>query len=174
MADYNIFIHSASNYESPTTPLQMKGDSGESGVGGESGSGGSGLGFARRAAAFILNPDSAIGSIMNAPAGAIGKSSKAGGIVAATVMLAITTAFSIVDKVVTTYNAYSSSASGDYSNMIHWNNTKKLISNILHPFSTELSRQQAELQIKLKNAENEQEMLLTGGSIYNSRYGRYL
>ncbi len=166
MADYNIYIHSYGQYDAPTTPFQLRAESDTSGVGGEGGgSGGSGFGMVRRAASFIVNPDSAIGQAMSNAAGAMGKLLP---------VFLIGTALVVAKKVVDLYVAYSSSATGDYSFKIKYDNFFQSIQNATKPFSTEIQRQLNVLEINKNNARNEQERLLYGGSIYSSRYGRTL
>lgn len=173
MADYNIYIHSFGNYDSPTTPFQVREESDTSGVGGEGGSGGGGFGAIRRAASFVSNPDSALGAVMNTASGAIRTAAKALGPVGIITIL-FGAAIKIASKVDEMYMSYASPASGDFRRLYQYENTKQAIHMLTHPFSTEIQRQKAQLQIKMQNAKNEQEMLLTGGTIYNSKYGRYL
>lgn len=167
MADYNIYIHSYGQYDAPTTPFQLRAESDTSGVGGEGGgSGGSGFGMIRRAASFILNPDSAIGQTMSTTAGAIGKAFPAA--------LAIGTAIIVAKKVVDFYSSYVSSATGDYGFQIKYNNFFQRLHNAFHPFSNAIEGTKMELELRKQNERNEQERLLFGGSIYSSKYGRTL
>lgn len=169
MADYNIWIRSFNNADSPTTPIQLRQESDISGTGGDGGSGGSGFGFIRRASQFLINPDSAIGEVANT---AVGTLKKAAGVAA--VLFVVSTAIKLTDKVVTIYNDFSSEASGDYANKIKYNNFKQLMHNAMTPFSNQIQMEKTQLQIMNQNAKNEQERLLFGGTIYNSKYGRYL
>lgn len=165
MADYNIFIHSLTNYESPTTPVQLRENADISGVGGEGGEGGSGFGFVRRTAAFLTNPDSLIGEVQSTASGVISKIAPIAALVAV---------IGIGKKVVDLYVPYSSNASGNYDFQIKYNNFNQVLRNITHPFGTAIQRQIAMLDMKKENAKNEQERLLFGGTIYDSKYGRYL
>lgn len=166
MADYNIYIHSYSQYDAPTTPFQLRTESDTSGVGGEGGgSGGSGFGAVRRAASFFTNPDSAIGQATGAVASAAGKILP---------FALLGAGLSIAKKVLDLYVSYSSSATGDYSFKIKYDNYFQSIQNATKPFSAEIQRQFNILEINKNNARNEQERLLFGGTIYTDRYGRYL
>jgi len=165
--DYNIFIHSdLSTASKPTTPKQLR----PKGANGESDKGTNIAGAISKVGSFIQNPDSAISAVMGKGVGAIASA----GVVGAIIVVAAKVIFGTADKVITTYNNYASSASGDYARAITYNNFKQALTNTLHPVSTEISRQQAQLQIKKQNAINEQQQLLTGGTILNSEYGRYL
>jgi len=166
MADYNIYLHSVSNAkgnESPTTPWQLLGGEGGDNVGGSGGGGFSPSTAIHAGAAFLRNPDSAIGGVMSSTLGKLG-----------IVGFIAVTAVKLTDKAITMYNGYASSANGDYKFAIDYNNFKNAIHTAFHPFSTELERQQNALQIKKDNLKNEQDRLLLGGSFINSPYGRYL
>lgn len=172
MADYNIYIHSYGQYDAPTTPFQLRAESDTSGVGGEGGgSGGSGFGAVRRAASFLTNGESLIGQIMSTPVGAIGVS-VAGGV--AVTKLLVDGAFKTVDKVMSLYNRFIVPNTGKYKQSIEWANVMNTYNSMNHPFQSFLASIQARQEIERNNAKNEQAELLLGGSIYSSRYGRYL
>lgn len=167
MADYNIYIHTvgtSGNNSSPTTPFQLRGTEQTASGSGESIDGGfSPSTIVQKGAAFISNPDSAIGAVMASTIGKIG--------IAAFVVNTVT---KITDKALTMYNNYATTASGNYKFSIEYNNYKTALHNALTPFSTEVNRQLNQLQINKENAKNEQERMLLGGTIINAPYGRYL
>ena len=165
MADYNIYIHSFSGESNPTTPFQLRGNgSGDSASDGND-SGVNGFGIINKAAAFVQNPDSAIGAVMNSATTVMGK--------LAPVMIGAALV-SIAKRVVDLYVPYASSASGDYGFQVKYNNFFQEFHNFTHPFSTAIQKQRNQLEIKKTNARNEQERLLFGGTIYSSKYGRNL
>ncbi len=168
MADYNIYIHSYGQYDSPTTPVQLRADSDTSGVGGEGGAGGSGFGAVRRAASFIQDPDSAIGAVLSTASGVLKSTNLA------PVIFAVGALMKIADKTISFYNELTVSNSGDHAFQIQYNNFKQQIHNAFHPYTTGVNRTIALNELRRENVRNEQERLLTGGTIYNSRYGRYL
>lgn len=164
MPDYNIYLRAdlKTGENSPTKPNQIKDKKNKV----------SPKKVAGMVSSFIQNPDSAIGFTLSKAAGTI---SKAAGTGAAGAALVIgVAAVKITDKVITMYNNYASSASGDYAFQIQYGNFKQTIHNVLHPFSTEVNRQYSQLEIRKQNSVNEQRLLLTGGSILNSEYGRFL
>lgn len=165
MADYNIYIHAFSGESSPTTPFQLR-ESGESAGGSESPGGGSAFTAITRMSAFISNPDSMIGNVASTATGTIGKAS-----IGFAFLIALA---AIVKKSADYYIPIVASASGDYGFQIAYNNFNQTIHNILTPFSTEFQRRRNVIEINKKNAKNEQERILTGGTIYGSQYGRYL
>ena len=161
--DYNIYIRtrgSGGGVDSQTTPWQLKTSDGEFQQDTGSGDGGFSV---KQAGAFLANPDSAISKVLNTPAGKVGA-----------VIGVICTLAAITGKVISMYDAYRSSATGDFQFQIGYNNFKQHIQNLLHPFSTEVQRQMSSLQIKKDNLKAEQERLLLGGTILNAPYGRYL
>lgn len=166
MADYNIYIHTvgtSGNNSSPTTPFQLRGTSETSGTGEIVSGGFDPSTTVKKGAAFISNPDSAIGAVMASTIGQMG-----------VLTFALGTAIRITDKALTMYNNYATTASGNYKFAIDYNNFKQRIHNILTPFSTEINRQLNQLQINKENAKNQQERMLLGGTIINAPYGRYL
>lgn len=173
MADYNIYIHNVTGgNDAPTTPFQLKDGAGEGAAGGEGASGG-GFGFVKRAASFVTNPDSAVGTVMNTASGGLksmGEGAGAIGIAA----IAIAAALTITHKLLQINLAYSTPASGDYKYKIDYDNIVQAFNNGFHPISTYFASRQAQLNNKIQNVKAEQEQLLTGGTIYDSRYGRYL
>lgn len=161
--DYNIYIHSvsANGNQSPTSPWQLQSDDSNGEI--VSGGGFSPSSTVKKAGAFLSNPDSLIGKVMATGVGKLG--------VAAVI---ISTIIRLTDKAITMYQSYAAPASGDYKFQIEYNNFKQTMHNVMTPFSTEIQRQQAELQIKKEKLANEQQMQLLGGTMINSPYGRYL
>lgn len=171
MADYNIYIHSYGQYDSPTTPFQTRAESDTSGVGGEGGgSGGSGFGAVRRSASFISDAKSMISEVLNSNAGALLGVGGAIGLAG----VAAKTAYNLVDKTVSTFNTYIHAPSGEFKYQIRWDNFKQNLHNIFHPISAEFERERRLLEMRNQNLKSEQERLLMAGTVYNSRYGRYL
>lgn len=171
MADYNIYIHAFSGgNDSPTTPNQMKTNSDAGGISAESGGSG-GFGMARRAASFLTNPDSMIGSI-------IGKGVEFATSTLGITAIAATLAFSVVKKIALKNEEYYAKViapnSGNYNHVHEFNNIKQMINNVMHPIAAFENHYQMVQEIKRKNEANEQNMLLTGGTVINSPYGRYL
>lgn len=163
MADYNIYIHGdgGGNNDDPTKPFQTRND-GEGKFDPTQ--------VVSKASSFVQNPDSIISSTMGAGIRAVAKA----GVVGALAVIAVKTVVGITDKVITLYNNYASSAGGNYNGIITYNNFKQTIHNVFTPVSTEIQRQQAQLEIRKANAVNEQQRLLTGGTILNAQNGRYL
>ncbi len=163
MADYNIYIRTIGGEGgegSAVKPFQTGGGDAAKEA----------SQFISKAGAFLENPDSAIGAVKSAGVGTLSKALPWVGvaILAASILVKIGT--SVADK----YFAYTSSASGDYSDSIAYSNFKQSIHNAFTPFSTAIRVQMAKLEIRKANERNKQEMLLTGGTILNSQYGRYL
>lgn len=165
--DYNIYIHTMSqgNNDNPTTPWSLR-DSG----GGNQGDGNENIpgGFSpssavQRGAAFLTNPDSLIGKALSSPIGKIG--------VAAVVVKA---AIDITKKTIETYQSFYAPNTGDYRFQIQYNNFNRTLESIKQPFSTGLSIIQRMYEERKINAISEQKRLLTGGTVLNSRSGRYL
>ena len=168
MADYNIYIHAFTGSNSPTTPTQLRTDIDES-SGGSGENGGKAFGLIRKAASFLRNPDSLISATQSAASGTLGTIIGVG-----LVAFGFKAAINIADKVITTYHSFADPNTGDYKFSIDYANVKTTINNFLHPFSALISQQQNYYEIKRENKRNEQAELLLGGTIYNSRYGRYL
>ena len=165
MADYNIYIRTIGGEGgsgSPTQPFQTGGGDGTSAQEASQ--------FISKAGAFATNPDSAIGAVKDTAIGAV--SSKLPWVGVA--ILAAKIMWNITDNIISKYNEFSSSASGDYDFKIKYANWKRGIQIAFHPFSTTFERWQAELEIAKANAKNQQERILNGGTILNSEYGRYL
>lgn len=168
MADYNIYIHSYAQYDSPTTPFQLRAESDTSGVGGESGgAGGSGFGSVRRAASFFNFAGSMVESVMSTPIGAAAAFGAVG-------VALIEGSFKIVDKVMGVYNKYIVPNTGKYTQSIEWANIKNAFHSFTHPVESYLASIQAQQEIYRNNAKNEQIQMLFGGTIYTSPYGRTL
>lgn len=164
MADYNIYIRNVGgegSSGSPTSPFQ---------TGGGDGVGQDALNFVSKAGSFASDPDSAIGTAAGTAVGAV--SSISPWIKIAVVLAGV--AVSISGKVYDKFLAYNTAASGDYTKSIRYSNFKKQIANNMNPVKTSWAVEQRELEMRLASARNAQEMLLTGGTILNSPYGRYL
>lgn len=163
MADYNIYIRTVGGGDgsgSPTTPFQTGGGDGYAAA----------EQFISKAGAFASNPDSAIGAVKDTAVGAVSSKIPWVGIV----ILAVKILASVTDSVLSKYYSYTSSATGDYTNAIKYNNVKQVIHNITHPISTMYNKQQAQLEVANANMRLKQEQLLTGGTILNSPNGRFL
>lgn len=163
MADYNIYIRTIGGEGgegSAVKPFQTGGGDAAKEA----------SQFISKAGAFMENPDSALGAVKNAGVGTLSKALPWVGVA----ILAVGIAAKVTDSIVTKYQSYTSSASGDYTDTINYGNFKQLLQNAFTPFSTAIRVQMARLEIRKANARNEQEMLLTGGTILNSQYGRYL
>lgn len=163
--DYNIYIHSYSQYDSPTTPMQLRANGDSNNIGGE-GDNGQGFSGTRRAASFVTNPDSLIGEAMATTTGALANGFSAFSIIFATL--------TIGKKILDAYVPYVSNQTGDFELQVKYNNFLQNIHNAFRPFGTDMQRSLARMEQIKENRRNEQERLLLGGTIYNSRYGRYL
>lgn len=168
MADYNIYIRTIGGEGgegSAVKPFQTGG-----GDGGEGFSASQASQFVSKTGAFLENPDSGIGMAKNAAVGTVSRALPWVGvaILAATIVAKI--GLSITDK----YFSYASSATGDYQDAIAYSNIKQSLSNAFSPFSTAIRIQMKNLEIRKTNERLRQEQLLTGGTILNSQYGRYL
>lgn len=164
MADYNIYIRTIggdSGEGSAVKPFQTGGGDG----------GGEVSQFVSKTTSFISNPDTAIRGLFTTKAGAV-FSSMVGGVGAVVAMYAA--AIKITDTVLTSYHSVVDPLSGDYNFSINYGNFKKQLNNFMHPFSTFMSSLQSANEIKVQNARNNQLMQQFGGTIYNSKYGRYL
>lgn len=165
MADYNIYIRTIS------------GDSGEGSAvkpfqtgGGDGFGAGDASQFISKAGAFMENPDSAFGAVKSAGVGAVSKALPWVGVA----IIAATALWNIGNSIYSKYNNYVTSASGDYEKQIKYNNFKRAIHIATHPISMIYERELAMLEIRKANARNNQEQFLTGGTILNNPYGRYL
>lgn len=165
MADYNIYIRTIGGGESssPTTPTQLGGGDGGNATATASQ-------FISKAGAFAQNPDSAIGAVGSTAVGVISRAVPWVGVA----IIAATTILKVGDNVYSKYNDLFSSMTGDYRNRNRYNNFKQGIHNFTHPFSMVMSFIQQTYEERAKNKALEQERLLTGGTILNSQYGRYL
>ena len=116
MADYNIYIRTIGGEGgegSAVKPFQTGGGDGDGAKAASQ--------FISKAGAFMENPDSALGAVKNAGVGTLSKALPWVGVA----ILAVGIAAKVTDSIVTKYQAYTSSASGDYNDTINYGHFKQ-------------------------------------------------
>ena len=166
MADYNIYIRNigggSGGESSPTTPFQVGGGDGFAAK--DTGQ------FISKAGSIVQTPDSAFSMAGNVGVGVVSGAFPWIGIAILVATVLYNTANSIYEK----YNNYVTTATGNYDRSTRYSNVKNMLSRAMKPYTAEVQRQMAVLEMKKANAKNEQEMSLFGGTVLNSPYGRYL
>lgn len=163
--DHNIYIRNLTNNEKPTEPTKMgKSTTPEGFNSGEESTSTPPSGYVK-ATGIIDAMKSTAGGIQVSAVGIIGK---------ATVGALVIKSIEVGKSVYSFYTAYSSMSSGDYRQFNEWNNTLQSVSNIANPIQAVVSFHKNIQKIKIDNARKQQEMLLLGGTVLNSNYGRYV
>jgi len=163
--DHNIFIRNLTNNDSPTAPKEMGTNTSSKGF-----NNGMGIGSTPTGG---FTQDTQVEEVLTASSGKL-STGGAGGVIGLAVITATKKVVQITKEVVGLYNSYSSMSSGNYKFQNDWNNMWQGISNVTNPKQTAISYFTNTKQIQINNAKKEQELVLLGGTVINSNYGRYI
>lgn len=159
MADYNIYIHSASSNngtsDSPTTAWSKdnQGSSSDDNTG-------AWVNKATQAIGFVQNPD----SLIQKGVGAVAKAVPWVAVAYAAVKLGT--------KAVDTYYNFEVLNTGSYGSQMAWNNVKTALTSALTPFSTTMQYIYSTQQVRIENQKRQLTRELLGDSEINSYSNR--
>lgn len=159
MADYNIYIHSASSNNgtsnSPTTAWSKdnQGSASDDNTG-------AWVNKATQAIGYAQNPD----SLVSQGIGAIAKAVPWVAVAYAAVKLGTTA--------VDTYFNFQTLNTGSYGSQMIWNNVKTFLTSLLTPFSTSMQYFYSNQQVQIENQKRQLTRELLGDSEINSYSNR--